>query len=222
MEGALKLRLQISNLRISLFLFLFLVSNYGVVVPVVSAETMGELQTYIVHVHRSPDTASLSAAADEDLKEWYTSFLPTDVATASLSEKKLPRLVHAYRSVATGFAARLTEQELLEVKKKPGFVYAYPDRLVPLLTTHTPAFLGLRRNDAGFWNDSNFGRGVIIGVLDTGLSPSHPSFKDDGMPPPPAKWKGACEFNRTDCNNKLIGARNLVRDQLSTAQGPYD
>ncbi|KAK6158103.1 hypothetical protein DH2020_005417 [Rehmannia glutinosa] len=27
------------------------------------------------------------------------------------------------------------------------------------------------------------------------------------MPPPPAKWKGKCEFNFTACNNKLIGAR---------------
>ncbi|KAK6117128.1 hypothetical protein DH2020_049173 [Rehmannia glutinosa] len=27
------------------------------------------------------------------------------------------------------------------------------------------------------------------------------------MPPPPAKWKGICQFNSTSCNNKLIGAR---------------
>ncbi|XP_049378362.1 subtilisin-like protease [Solanum stenotomum] len=59
----------------------------------------------------------------------------------------------------------------------------------------------------GFWNDSNYGKGVIIGVIDTGIFPDHPSFSDDGMPPPPAKWKGKCEFNVTKCNNKLIGAR---------------
>ncbi|KAJ0097869.1 hypothetical protein Patl1_29074 [Pistacia atlantica] len=29
------------------------------------------------------------------------------------------------------------------------------------------------------------------------------------MPPPPAKWKGKCEFTGTACNNKLIGARNF-------------
>ena len=53
------------------------------------------------------------------------------------------------------------------------------------------------------------GKGVIIGVLDTGIKASHPSFSDEGMPPPPAKWKGKCEFNGTLCNNKLIGARNF-------------
>ncbi|VAI59180.1 unnamed protein product [Triticum turgidum subsp. durum] len=29
------------------------------------------------------------------------------------------------------------------------------------------------------------------------------------MPPPPAKWKGRCDFNRSVCNNKLIGARSF-------------
>ncbi|KAG6738221.1 hypothetical protein POTOM_057829 [Populus tomentosa] len=61
----------------------------------------------------------------------------------------------------------------------------------------------------GFWNHSNYGKEVIIGVLDTGIKASHPSFSDEGMPPPPAKWKGKCEFNATLCNNKLIGARSL-------------
>ncbi|KAG1355084.1 subtilisin-like protease SBT1.2 [Cocos nucifera] len=31
------------------------------------------------------------------------------------------------------------------------------------------------------------------------------------MPPPPPKWKGACDFSTFKCNNKLIGARYLVK-----------
>jgi subtilisin family serine protease len=65
------------------------------------------------------------------------------------------------------------------------------------------------QQDFGFWKDSNYGQGVIIGVLDTGIFPNHPSFSDEGMPSPPAKWKGKCEFNFTACNNKLIGARSF-------------
>ncbi|RVW72239.1 Subtilisin-like protease SBT1.7 [Vitis vinifera] len=41
-----------------------------------------------------------------------------------------------------------------------------------------------------------------------------------GMPPPPAKWTGTCEFNRTACNNKLIGARNF--DSLTPKQLSID
>ncbi|KAF2298917.1 hypothetical protein GH714_029095 [Hevea brasiliensis] len=68
------------------------------------------------------------------------------------------------------------------------FVSARPERKIRLLTTHSPSFLGLHQQ-MGFWKESNFGKGVIIGVLDAAF-PSHPSFSDKGMPPPPAKWKG--------------------------------
>ncbi|CAI0476788.1 unnamed protein product [Linum tenue] len=33
------------------------------------------------------------------------------------------------------------------------------------------------------------------------------------MPPPPAKWRGRCDFNgKRTCNNKLVGARNFIWD----------
>ncbi|KAL0373120.1 UNVERIFIED_CONTAM: Subtilisin-like protease SBT1.4 [Sesamum calycinum] len=95
------------------------------------------------------------------------------------------------------------------MEKKTGFISARPQQVLPLHTTHTPNFLGLQQN-MGFWRDSNYGKGIIIGVLDTGILPDHPSFSDEGMPPPPAKWKGRCEFSFTGaCNNKLIGARHF-------------
>lgn len=75
------------------------------------------------------------------------------------------------------------------MKEKEGFVSAFPDRLLPLQTTRKPSFLGLNK-DIGFWKDSNFGKGVIIGLLDTGIFPDHPSFSGEVMPPPPSNWKG--------------------------------
>lgn len=60
-----------------------------------------------------------------------------------------------------------------------------------------------------FGKKPNLGKSVIIGVLDTGITPNHPSFRDHGLPPPPAKWKGKREFEGMACNNKLIGARTF-------------
>ncbi|XP_034217401.1 cucumisin-like [Prunus dulcis] len=66
--------------------------------------------------------------------------------------------------------------------------------------------------------------------MDTGVLPDHPLFRDEGMPPPPDRWKGRCDFNQTAnrtfvCNNKIIGARSFqVYDNLlqtSSAQ-PVD
>lgn len=170
------------------------------------------LETYIVRVS-SPIGKEDSTQAAQDLDNWYNSFLPTTSA-ADLNEEP-SRLVHTYRRVTTGFAARLSPEEVKEMEKKEGFLSAKPQKRLDLHTTHSPSFLGLHQS-FGAWPGSGFGNGVIIGVLDTGITPGHPSFNDQGVPPPPAKWKGKCELNGTSCNNKLIGARNFV----SNTTGP--
>uniref|UniRef100_M8C6V3 Subtilisin-like protease n=1 Tax=Aegilops tauschii TaxID=37682 RepID=M8C6V3_AEGTA len=159
--------------------------------------TGGELSTFIVHVQAEENHVFGTA---DDRKAWYHSFLPEH-----------GRLVHAYHHVASGFAARLTRRELEAVSAMPGFLSATRARTYTTLTTHTPEFLGLNLEEQGRRNyTSEFGAGVIVAVIDTGIFPDHPSFSDDGMPPPPAKWKGRCDFSGTSCNNKLIGARNMV------------
>ncbi|URD78606.1 subtilisin-like protease [Musa troglodytarum] len=122
----------------------------------------------------------------------------------------------------TGFSARLTDKEVEAMSKLDWFLHAYPSRVYRPLTTHTPMFLGLRYGGHNVWNATNMGEGIIIGVLDTGVTPGHPSYDDHDMPPAPAKWKGRCDLNATAkwngrcdlnasaCNNKLIGARSFV------------
>ncbi|PSS09738.1 Subtilisin-like protease [Actinidia chinensis var. chinensis] len=98
--------------------------------------------------------------------------------TAAASDNQ-QRLIYSYQHMISGFAVRLNKEEVDDMKNKDGF-----------------------------WKESNFGNGVIVGVLDTGVFPSHPSFSDDRMPPPSDKWKGKCEFNVSTCN-KRIGARSF-------------
>ncbi|KAL6182085.1 hypothetical protein ACLB2K_043508 [Fragaria x ananassa] len=176
------------------------------------------LQTYIVHVMQPEGRVF---AATEDLESWHKSFLPS--MTASSDDQT--RLLYSYKTVISGFSARLTQEEVKVMELMDGFVAAHPERVFRRKTTHTPNFLGLNRQ-AGIWKDSNFGKGVIIGVLDGGVFPSHPSFSGAGIPPPPAKWKGRCDFNVSECNNKLIGAQsfNLAAMALkgAKAEPPID
>ncbi|KAH7690741.1 Peptidase S8 subtilisin-related protein [Dioscorea alata] len=128
-------------------------------------------------------------------------------------------MIYMYEKVISGFSARLTLQELNEVTKKDGFIAAYPNHLHTRLTTHTPEFLGLNLQN-GLWNSNGHGEGIIIGVLDGGVLPNHPSFSDEGIPKPPLKWKGRCDFNASLCNNKIIGARTFL-DGI-TGMAPMD
>ncbi|KAH7514048.1 hypothetical protein FEM48_Zijuj11G0047200 [Ziziphus jujuba var. spinosa] len=176
------------------------------------------VQTYIVHVKQPEGRVLLQS---EDLESWHKSFLPAKTD----SPDRQPNLVYSYRNVISGFAARLTLEEVKAMEEKDGFISARPERMLKKQTTRTPNFLGLFQQTS-LWKKSNFGKGMIIGVLDGGIFPNHPSFSDAEIPPPPAKWKGRCEFNLSDCNNKLIGARtfNLGAKALKgeKAEAPID
>lgn len=164
-----------------------------------------QIQTYIVHVYPPEDIKPLGA---EQLEKWHESFLPN--TTLDSGE---PRLVYSYHHAISGFAARLTPEEVKAMEKMEGFVSAQLEQHLRLGTTYTPTFLGLDQYD-GLWTESGKGEGVIIGVLDSGIVPTHPSFDAKGMREPPLKWRGCCEFNNTvcnkwvpkPCNKKLIGA----------------
>ncbi|PPD90831.1 hypothetical protein GOBAR_DD12214 [Gossypium barbadense] len=163
-----------------------------------------KLQAYVVRVEQ-PDVGILGQADNLDVGSWHKSFLPLHTASSDTQ----PRMVYSYKTVISGFAARLTEEEVQAMRTKKGFISAHPQRILRKQTTHTPRFLGLQQ-ELGIWKESNFGKGVIIGVLDGGVLLDHPSFSDEGMPPPPEKWKGKCEF--TACNNKIIGGRSFNID----------
>ncbi|KAL5198426.1 hypothetical protein ABZP36_001938 [Zizania latifolia] len=87
--------------------------------------------TYIVLVE-PPQLAH--GDGEDDHRRWHESFLPP----SQHADSDEPRLVHSYSEVFTGFAARLTEAELDAVSKKPGFLRAFPDQTLQLMTTHTP------------------------------------------------------------------------------------
>ncbi|MED6131320.1 hypothetical protein PIB30_008653 [Stylosanthes scabra] len=196
------------------FIFMLTCNPTSIVAQEFVEENKGhqsELQTYIVHVNRPERNNNNNnngvSLQSEELHGWYQTLLPQTISN-SIKE----RMVFSYRNVASGFAVKLTPEEAKALGEKDEVISARPERTLTLHTTHTPSFLGLRQG-YGLWKDSNLGRGVIIGVIDTGIFPFHPSFNDEGMPPPPAKWNGYCEFTgQRTCNNKLVGARNLVKE----------
>ncbi|CAK9135334.1 unnamed protein product [Ilex paraguariensis] len=164
--------------------------------------------TYIVHMDK---TFMPKAFARHDL--WYSSIVDSihQVGpTSSNSPHSKPEIVYTYDNAFHGFSVVLSQDELDAVKKSPGFVSAYSDRSVTVDTTHTTDFLSLNPF-TGLWPASEYGKDVIVGVIDSGVWPESLSFRDHGMTEIPLKWKGTCEvgreFNSSLCNLKLIGAR---------------
>ncbi|KAH0726416.1 hypothetical protein KY290_004040 [Solanum tuberosum] len=121
--------------------------------------------------------------------------------------------VYSYTKIFNAFAAKLSQYEVHKLSSMDEVASVIPNRYRKLHTTRSWEFIGLpataKRRLKG---ESN----IIVGVFDTGVTPQSKSFKDDGLGPPPAKWKGSCHHfaNFSGCNNKLIGARYFKLDKV--------
>ncbi|MCD9640298.1 Subtilisin-like protease sbt3 [Datura stramonium] len=177
---------------------------------------IAQRSTYIVHLDKT-----LMPNVFADHHHWHTSTIDSIKASVPSSVDRFhsaPKLVYSYDNVFHGFSAVLSRDELSALKKLPGFISAYKDRTVEPHTTYTSDFLKLNPS-SGLWPASGLGQDVIIGVLDGGIWPESASFRDDGMPAIPKRWKGICrpgsQFNTSMCNRKLIGANYFNKGILA-------
>lgn len=85
-------------------------------------------------------------------------------------------------------------------------VSIFPNRYHKPHTTKSWEFIGLTPNSR---RNSKVESNIIVGLLDTGITPDSDSFKDDGFGPPPAKWKGSCgHFSNFSGCNKYIHVKS--------------
>ncbi|CAL4905683.1 unnamed protein product [Urochloa decumbens] len=132
-------------------------------------------------------------------------------------DEALKSIVYSYKHGFSGFAAKLTSSQAEQLKKYPGVVSVKPNTYYKLQTTRSWDFLGVNYyQPSGLLKKANYGKDVIVGVVDSGIWPESRSFDDTGYSPMPKRWKGICQggqaFNATSCNRKIIGARWYKED----------
>ena len=133
--------------------------------------------------------------------------------------------VNTYVNALNGFSAHVTYEEAQELARNSKVALVMPDELYQPDTDSSPTYLGLDApGNNGAWNSGFTGEGVVVGVIDTGIWPEHPSFADNGLATPSVlpldeTFRSACDFgsaHRPDedaaftCQNKLIGARQMI------------
>ena len=133
--------------------------------------------------------------------------------------------IYSYTYALNGFAAVLTKVQVEALRARDDVVRVWQDEIRQLTTDSTPEYLGLT-GEGGVWDLEGKGEGIIVGVIDSGIWPEHPSFSDQidfsdapgfrgkrnlAYGPAPADWYGSCQsgerWSQVNCNNKLIGAR---------------
>ncbi|EEF27917.1 Cucumisin precursor, putative [Ricinus communis] len=163
-------------------------------------------KTFIVHISKPHKPTLFTSHHD-----WYASIINS---LPPASPHHPAKILYTYNHAVNGFSAHLTSYQASILRRVPGVISVIPDQIRHLHTTRTPHFLDLS-SVSGLWPNGAYGEDVIIGVLDTGIWPEHPSFSDSGLSSIPDHWKGVCEtsvdFPVGSCNKKLIGARAFYK-----------
>lgn len=131
------------------------------------------------------------------------------------------KVTHQYRVAFNGMALRVPAARISALAALPGVAEVLEDPVLRPLTDTSPAFIGAPVLWSALGGQASAGEGVIVGVVDTGIWPEHPSLAnpDPGGKPyaPPPGGARLCEFNiganpgpAGSCSNKLIGARRFM------------
>ncbi len=127
--------------------------------------------------------------------------------------------------VLNSVSALVPVDSVASIAAMPGVAAVLPDVLEQVQTDVSPQFIGAGTIWGDLGGQESAGEGVIIGVLDTGIWPEHPSFADpdpsgkaySAPAPRPAGGSRTCDFGSSTtgdvaftCNNKLIGAERFM------------
>jgi subtilisin family serine protease len=149
-------------------------------------------KVYIVQL-RSPSAAEhFASLAGKGLSARGRSFDKNRAAVRSYTtelssrqDKTLARIspaakkIYSYRYALNGFAVRMTEAEAHKLKHFEEVLNVWEDEIRPLATNFSPQFLGLFEPTVGLRGTPGLdGDGVIIAMIDSGITPEHPALKD--------------------------------------------
>ncbi len=157
---------------------------------------------------------------------------------AVLAQVSGARKLYDYNTTFNGFAAKMSLADANKLAGTAGVANVTPDSIRTVDTSSTPSFLGLDAK-GGLWSQlkgvGSAGEGIVIGVIDTGITPESLSFADRVTAKGAwtfstikgtklsylsvSNFNGACDLagfttigkgktTPTGCNNKLIGARH--------------
>ncbi|CAL4924846.1 unnamed protein product [Urochloa decumbens] len=198
------------NCAVNLIVVIFLAA-YGFLLPL-SADEDQTKEPYIVYMG-STSKEEGGGGGPETLHaahmQMLSSIIPGD-------EQERASLMHSYHHAFEGFAAILTEEEAAALSGHERVVSVFRDPALQLHTTRSWDFLEAQSGLRPDWLSRRASSDVIIGVVDTGVWPESPSFKDDGMPEVPARWRGEAHRRPVLRQQHSAGVKRLTRTRLAT------
>ena len=137
-----------------------------------------------------------------------------DAAAAQLGRPLEPAFV--YDAVLNGVALRLSAEEAAVMATLPGVAGVERERIEQLQDDVSTTLVRAPDVWTGVAGIASRGEGVIVGIIDSGINPTHPQFAAvspvDGYTHanPRGTFLGLCATAAATCNNKLIGIYDMT------------
>ena len=129
---------------------------------------------------------------------------------AALAAVGAPVPAYRWTTALNGLAVDLTPGQADSLRQQPEVASVQENEVRRLTATASAPAAPVTTRGRG-------GRGVVVGVVDTGVSPDSPVFAELpglGPPPPPRDFSGACQpgedWSPRTCNDKLVAASWFV------------
>jgi subtilisin family serine protease len=147
-----------------------------------------------------------------------------DFQSQALAHIPQAKFTQDFQVIMNAVAMVLPADQVASLYTVPDVEAVYDDARLQVNTDASPPFIGAPTVWNQLGGQESSGEGVIVGVLDTGVWPEHPSFSDPdpsgkpySAPKPPLSGTRQCEFSgganpgpAFTCNNKLIGADRFM------------
>jgi subtilisin family serine protease len=173
----------------------------------------------------SPSITGLSVEENRAAVNTYERHLSAiDARITTAIQNRIPqaKVLRSFHLAYGGLSVLVPANRARDLLSIDGVVAIHEDAVNKPLTNVTPRFVKAAQVWPSQGGDILAGSDVLVGVLDTGIWPEHPSYEDLGLPP----FEGdvGCEFNPSgdpllgddfECQEKLVGAYAFLDTYLS-------
>ena len=178
----------------------------------------------------SPAVTGKSLKANKGAVDAYRQHLSTEEAAARQAiDSAVPQstMLDSFQVAYGGLTGVVPANKISALLAVDGVVAVQENTLEQPQTDATPDFIGATEAWAQISDSTTAGERVIVGVIDSGIWPEHPSLMDNGI-----AYAGpqlGCEFGdgadpdlgaAFTCNDKLIGAYAFVDTYLAFGPAP--
>ena len=181
---------------------------------------------------------NIKSAASQNYRKYLAKERKARLELASIKLGRTLTPTFIYDVVTHGFAAPMTEAEAAKLRTIPGVKRVQQEVIRRLMTDRGPAWIKADQVWAGGGTPNivgNKGTNMVIGVIDSGINRTHPSFAAGPVTagatfaesftitnPRGSTKYGNCVVNPANCNGKIIGLWDFTASGSGTTTDAPD